>query len=74
MEKFAEGYKRVYIVEYFDTDTEESGNYFVDEDNDVHAFFISADEILNEIRRKNAADLSVNDIVSIIESATKYYA
>lgn len=38
MEKFAEGYKRVYIVEYFDTDTEESGNYFVDEDNDVHAF------------------------------------
>lgn len=73
MNQIKEGYKKVYVVEHLDTDTEESGNYFVDEDNDVHAFLISADEILNEIRRKNAADLSVNDIIGIIESATKYY-
>ena len=55
-----------------DTTTENESCLFVDNEGNIHGTFISKDEIMNEIKKRGISNLSVKEIINIIEKADLY--
>ena len=55
-----------------DPATEEQCFWFEDECKNNHPYLVSDDEIISEIEKYDAKELSVNKILDIIQNATRY--
>lgn len=63
---------KVKTCQLLDTTTEEETCLFIDDEGNIHESFTSKKEIMCEINKKGISNLSVKEILNIIESAPEY--